>query len=95
MGRDRLIPRRFSRIGRFSTPTWGVLLTSLMTIGAVLLLDVQALAKLASAFMLLLFALINLAVIVMRESEIEAMIQVSAHCYTHGRRSRDSRSPCG
>lgn len=72
MGRDRLIPQRFSRIGRFSTPTWGVLLTSLMTIGAVLLLDVQALAKLASAFMLLLFALINLAVIVMRESEIEA-----------------------
>jgi amino acid transporter/mannitol/fructose-specific phosphotransferase system IIA component (Ntr-type) len=72
MGRDRLISNRFARIGRFRTPTWGVLLTSLLTIAAVLLLDVEGLAKLASAFMLLLFALINLAVIVMRESEIEA-----------------------
>ncbi|MEJ2547657.1 MAG: amino acid permease [Gemmatimonadota bacterium] len=72
MGRDRLISDRFARIGRFRTPTWGVLLTSLLTIAAILLLDVEGLAKLASAFMLLLFALINLAVIVMRESEIEA-----------------------
>jgi amino acid transporter/mannitol/fructose-specific phosphotransferase system IIA component (Ntr-type) len=72
MGRDHLISDRFARIGRFKTPTWGVLLTSMATIAAVLLLDVQGLAKLASAFMLLLFALINLAVIVMRESEIEA-----------------------
>ena len=72
MGRDHLIPDRFARIGRFNTPTWGVLLTSLVTIAAVLLLDVEGLAKLASAFMLVLFALINLAVIVMRESEIEA-----------------------
>jgi mannitol/fructose-specific phosphotransferase system IIA component (Ntr-type) len=72
MGRERLISNRFARIGRFRTPTWGVLLTSLLTIAAVLLLDVEGLAKLASAFMLLLFALINLAVIVMRESEIEA-----------------------
>ncbi|MEJ2482950.1 MAG: amino acid permease [Gemmatimonadota bacterium] len=72
MGRDHLISDRFARIGRFRTPTWGVLLTSAVTIAAVLLLDVEGLAKLASAFMLLLFALINLAVIVMRESEIEA-----------------------
>ena len=72
MGRDRLIPVRFASIGRFNTPTWGVLLTALVTIAAVLLLDVEGLAKLASAFMLVLFALINLAVIVMRESEIEA-----------------------
>ena len=72
MGRDHLISDRFARIGRFRTPTWGVLLTSLLTIAAILLLDVEGLAKLASAFMLLLFALINLAVIVMRESEIEA-----------------------
>jgi amino acid transporter/mannitol/fructose-specific phosphotransferase system IIA component (Ntr-type) len=72
MGRDHLIPARFARISRFNTPTWGVLATSLVTIAAVLLLDVEGLAKLASAFMLVLFALINLAVIVMRESAIEA-----------------------
>ncbi len=72
MGRDHLIPARYARIGRYRTPTSGVVLTSIATIAAVLLLDVAGLAKLASAFMLLLFALINLAVIVMRESEIEA-----------------------
>jgi len=72
MGRDHLIPERYARIGRFRTPTSAVVVTAAVTIASVLLLDVQALAKLASAFMLLLFALINLAVIVMRESEIEA-----------------------
>ncbi len=72
MGRDHLIPDRYARIGRFRTPTSAVVLTSAVTIGSVLLLDVAALAKLASTFMLLLFALVNLAVIVMRESEIEA-----------------------
>jgi mannitol/fructose-specific phosphotransferase system IIA component (Ntr-type) len=38
----------------------------------VVTLDVEGVAKLASAFQLLLFALLNLAVIVMRESRIEA-----------------------
>ena len=37
-----------------------------------LLFDVEAVAKLASAFQLLLFFLLNLAVVVMRESKIEA-----------------------
>lgn len=72
MGRDHLIPNRYARIGRFGTPTSAVVVTAAITIASVLLLDVQGLAKLASAFMLLLFALINLAVIVMRESGIEA-----------------------
>jgi APA family basic amino acid/polyamine antiporter len=72
MGRDHLIPDHFSSVGRFRTPTKAVLATGIVTIGSLLLLDVAALAKLASAFMLLLFALVNLAVIVMRESEIEA-----------------------
>jgi amino acid transporter/mannitol/fructose-specific phosphotransferase system IIA component (Ntr-type) len=72
MGRDHLIPDHFSNVGRFRTPTTAVLATAVVTIGSVLLLDVAGLAKLASAFMLLLFALVNLAVIVMRESEIEA-----------------------
>ena len=37
-----------------------------------ILFDVEAVAKLASAFQLLLFGLLNLSVIVMRESRIEA-----------------------
>ena len=39
---------------------------------AILTLDVEGVAKLASTFLLLMFALVNLAVIVMRESGIEA-----------------------
>lgn len=71
MGRDSLLPRRFASIGRFGTPTLGVVLTSLIIIACVTALDVASLAKLASAFQLLMFSLINVAVIVMRESRIE------------------------
>ncbi|MDT8437120.1 MAG: amino acid permease [Gemmatimonadota bacterium] len=72
MGRDHLISPRFAEIGRFRTPTLGVVVTSAAVIVCVLLLDVEGLAKLASAFILLLFAFLALAVIVMRESRIEA-----------------------
>ena len=70
MGRDSLLPRRFSSIGRFGTPTLGIALTSLVIITCVTVLDVASLAKLASAFQLLMFSLVNIAVIVMRESRI-------------------------
>lgn len=72
MGRDNLIPPRFSGLGRFQTPTLGVIASSAFIAVAVLTLDVMTVAKLASAFQLLMFALINLAVIVMRESRLHA-----------------------
>ena len=72
MGRDSLIPQRFSQVSRFGTPTLGILLTSAVIAICVTTLDVASLAKLASAFQLLMFALINIAVIVMRESHIDA-----------------------
>lgn len=72
MGRDHLVPEAFAAIGRFRTPTFATVVTGLITILAVVTLDVEGLAKLASSFQLLLFALINLAVIVMRESRIES-----------------------
>ncbi len=71
MARDHLVPRRLGRLGRFHTPTESILWTSLTIIACVLVLDVEGIAKLASAFVLLLFALLNLAVIIMRESGIE------------------------
>jgi amino acid transporter/mannitol/fructose-specific phosphotransferase system IIA component (Ntr-type) len=71
MARDNLISNRFSELGRFGTPT----LATLATVGAMILLlllfNVESVAKLASAFQLLLFGILNVAVIVMRESEIE------------------------
>ncbi len=72
MARDRLIPRRLAALGRRNTPTRAVVATAGLMIVFIVLLDVEGVAKLASAFQLLIFALINLAVIVMRESRIES-----------------------
>lgn len=72
MSRDRLVPERFSRMGRFSTPVFSVTATTLAMLLAILALDVESVAKLASAFQLLLFVLLNISVIVMRESRIDA-----------------------
>ncbi len=72
MSRDGLMPQFFGKIGRFKTPHISVLSTTFVMILVLLLFDVEAVAKLASAFQLLLFFLLNLAVIVMRESKIEA-----------------------
>lgn len=72
MSRDGLISASFGKIGKFKTPHIAVIATTLTMALVLLLFDVEAVAKLASAFQLLLFLLINLSVIVMRESRIEA-----------------------
>jgi basic amino acid/polyamine antiporter, APA family len=70
MARDRLLWSRFDQLGRFGTPTLGVVVTCTLMVAAILFLDVERLASLGSAFLLLLFALINLSVILMRESRM-------------------------
>ncbi len=72
MGRDGLFPKTFAHVGRFGTPVHGILLTCLLMIVFLVTLDVAQVAKLASALQLLLFGLINVSVIVMRESRIES-----------------------
>lgn len=74
MSRDHLIPPPFSNIGRYKTPTFSIMVTSGLMLFAVLFLDVANIAKLASAFQLMIFALINLSVIVMRESRISSYV---------------------
>lgn len=72
MARDRLMPDQFAKVSkRFGTPVLSIVVTSAMIIVLLLAFDISAVAKLASAFQLMLFGLINLAVIVMRESRIE------------------------
>lgn len=71
MARDKLLWSRFTKVGRFDTPTVAIMITSGVMIFFILALDVQDIAKLASAFMLLIFGFLNLAVIIMRESRIE------------------------
>lgn len=72
MGRDRLLPDLFGRLGSRGTPTVGIVVTVGMILLSVTLFDPTKIAKLASAFMLVTFALACLAVIVMRESGIES-----------------------
>ena len=72
MARDGLVWQGWSQLGRFGTPTRAIVATSAAMVLAILFLDVEGIAKLASAFQLLLFALLNFAVIVMRGSGIGA-----------------------
>jgi len=72
MARDKLLDIRFSKISsRFGTPVYSILGTVLLMVFFLVAFNVEVVAKLASAFQLLLFGLLNFAVIVMRESKIE------------------------
>ncbi|MEC8817674.1 MAG: APC family permease, partial [Planctomycetota bacterium] len=70
MSRDNLIPSVFKGINKAGVPTRSLLITVAAVILYIAAFDVISIAKLASAFQLALFALICLAVIVMRESNI-------------------------
>jgi hypothetical protein len=70
MAKDKLVPEELSRIGKYGTPSLAISMTVIAMILVLILFDVTSVAKLASAFQLLLFGLICIAVIVMRESKI-------------------------
>jgi len=73
MSRDQLLPSALGRISkRFSTPHLSVLLTGAFMICAISFLDLELLVKTASTLMLILFILINISVIIMRESRIQS-----------------------
>ena len=72
MSRDGLMPGSFGKLSRFQTPTLGILTTGIAMAAVVILLDATAIAKLASAFVLLTLGLVNLAVIVLRVSRIQS-----------------------
>ncbi len=72
MSRDHLIPGKFSKLTPRNIPHYGIAVTVGLIIFLVMSFDIASIAKLASAFQLLMFALICFAVIVMRESRIEA-----------------------
>ncbi|MGB7405157.1 MAG: amino acid permease [Pacificimonas sp.] len=72
MAKDKLVPRRFAEVSRFETPTIAIAVTVGVMVAVLLLFDVASVAKLASAFQLLLFGLVCIAVVVMRESGISA-----------------------
>jgi amino acid transporter/mannitol/fructose-specific phosphotransferase system IIA component (Ntr-type) len=72
MSRDKILPAAFSKINRrFSTPLTSILFSGGLLLCFIYFLPVKSLAKLASTFLLLVFAMVNLALIIFRESEIE------------------------
>ncbi len=72
MSRDHLLPSLFRKIGKYGTPLPSILLTLGTIILILILFDPMRIAKLASSFQLLMFALVCVAVIVMRESRIQS-----------------------
>ncbi|HOP05390.1 MAG TPA: amino acid permease [Tenuifilaceae bacterium] len=71
MARDRVLPSFFKHVGKFKTPNYSIIATSLLMVAFILTLNVEVIAKMAGAFKFLIFILINFAVIVMRNSRIE------------------------
>lgn len=72
MSRDHLVPRIFRQLGKHGTPLVSIALTIGIIIVILLFLDPTGIAKLASAFQLLMFGLACFAVIIMRESHIRS-----------------------
>lgn len=70
MAKDKLVPQKLAKVSKFGTPMNAIIVTVIAMILVLRLFDVASVAKLASAFQLLLFGLICVCVIVMRESRI-------------------------
>ncbi len=68
MSRDHMMPQFFQRLNAKGAPVSSVVVTMGVIILILIFLDPTKIAKLASAFQLLMFALVCLAVMVMRES---------------------------
>jgi amino acid transporter/mannitol/fructose-specific phosphotransferase system IIA component (Ntr-type) len=72
MSRDHIFPSKLKRLGKFNTPVYSIFLTMVVIVTLLVVLDPAGIAKLASAFQLLMFALVCFAVIIMRESKIDS-----------------------
>lgn len=72
MSRDHLIPEVFAKISRsWLTPWVSICSSGLIVMAAILLLDVAGIAKLASAVILAVYVLENVAVVVLRETRVQ------------------------
>ena len=72
MSRDRLLPSKFGRLhSQYFTPVYSIIISAAVIGLAILLLDISKIAKLASAFMLTIYMMENIAVIVLRETRVQ------------------------
>jgi len=73
MSKDGLLPLALSQTNkRFNTPHISILLTSGFIVLVIALLSIEDLIKTASTMMILMFILVNIAVIVMRSSKLQS-----------------------
>ncbi|MDT0538660.1 amino acid permease [Croceitalea sp. P059] len=72
MAIDKLLPDFMGKIhSKFLTPVVTILMTCFLMVLVILFLDVEKIAKLASAFMVMMFILVNACVIVLRETSAQ------------------------
>ncbi|MFC7229290.1 amino acid permease [Salinirubellus salinus] len=72
MSRDKLVPEALSAVdGRFGTPVNAITLTGATLLVLIAFVPILEIAKLASAFQILVFALVNVALIAFREGSDE------------------------
>ncbi|ERG94477.1 APC family permease [Haloquadratum walsbyi] len=73
MSRDSLAPSQLARVSkRFSTPRNSILITGALLLMLIAFVPVVELAKLASAFQILVFSIVNVALIVFRTSGVDS-----------------------
>ena len=72
MSRDRLLPSRFGLLhSQHFTPVYSIIMSSFIIGLTIIFLDIGKIAKLASAFMLTIYMMENIAVIVLRETRVQ------------------------
>jgi amino acid transporter/mannitol/fructose-specific phosphotransferase system IIA component (Ntr-type) len=72
MGRDHILPKIFRKLNHWGAPVISLILTVSVIVLIISFLNPIKIAKLASAFQLLMFGLVCLAVIIIRESRIDS-----------------------
>ncbi|WP_246989666.1 APC family permease [Halorientalis marina] len=73
MSRDSLAPKGLARVSeRFQTPRNAIVVTGVLLLALIAFVPVVELAKLASAFQILVFSIVNVALIVFRTSGVES-----------------------
>jgi APA family basic amino acid/polyamine antiporter len=73
MSRDSLAPKGLARVSeRFQTPRNAIVVTGVLLLALIAFVPVVELAKLASAFQILVFSIVNVALVVFRTSGVES-----------------------
>ena len=70
MAKDQLLPKMFSKISKNGTPVGSIIFTTVFMIIVILFLDLEGLVKTASTLKIILFILVIISLIIMRESNI-------------------------